>query len=130
MPAAALPSGENISCLLKAAGVEVEAYWPSLFAKLCKGKNIGDMLSAVGSAPAAGGGGGGGGDAAAAAPAAGAVAGGAAPAAKAPEPEPEEEEEEEVAFDLFGAPRHSTFPCKAYLTSEKALLSIHWLLWR
>jgi len=82
------------------ANIEVEPYWPTLFAKLCKGKNIGDMLSAVGSAPAAGGDGGG---AAAAAPAADAAAG-AAPAAKAPEPEPVEEEEE-MGFDLFGAAR-------------------------
>mmetsp|Transcript_38285 Transcript_38285/g.63362 ORF Transcript_38285/g.63362 Transcript_38285/m.63362 type:complete len:118 (+) Transcript_38285:44-397(+) len=92
-------SAENISSLLKAAQVETEAYWPTLFAKLCKGKDIGSMLSAGG-----GGGGaiavsGGGGDVA------GAAAGGdaAAPAEekkKEPEPEPEEEEEE-MGFDLF-----------------------------
>lgn len=113
MSAAALPAGNNISSILKAANIEVEPYWPTLFAKLCKGKNIGDMLSAVGSAPAAGGGGGG---AAAAAPAAGAAAG-AAPAAKAPEPEPVEEEEE-MGFDLFGAPRVGPMP-RALLTRTR-----------
>jgi large subunit ribosomal protein LP1 len=115
MSAAALPAGDNISSILKAANIEVEPYWPTLFAKLCKGKNIGDMLSAVGSAPAASGGGGGGG---AAAPAEGAAA--AAPAAKAPEPEPVEEEEE-MGFDLFGAPRHATIP-GTQPTSNRAFL--------
>jgi len=94
------PAGDNISLILKAAGVEVEPYWPTLFAKLCKGKNVGDMLSAVGSAPAAGGGG-------AAAPAAAGAAAAAAPPAKAEEPE---EEEEEMGFDLFGAPRRLAMP--------------------
>eukprot|EP00958_Prasinococcus_capsulatus_P002397 scaffold207_cov409-Prasinococcus_capsulatus_cf.AAC.102 len=84
---------ENISKVCKAANVEMEPYWPMLFAKFLEGKDIKDMLSNVGvgggggaPAPAAAGGGGGGGGAAAA----------------APEPEPEEEEEEEdMGFDLF-----------------------------
>ena len=88
-------SSANISSILKAGNVEVEAYWPSLFAKLCKGKDMDTLISSVGAA-GGGGGGGGGGAAPAAAPAAG---GGAAPAA-AKEPEPEEEEEE-MGFDLF-----------------------------
>merc|ERR1712060_266458 len=90
-------TAENISALLKAANVETEAYWPTLLAKLCKGKDIGSMLTA----------GGGGGGAVAAptggAPAdsgAGAAAAPAAEAKKEPEPEPEEEEEE-MGFDLF-----------------------------
>merc|ERR1719503_380916 len=79
-------SADKISALLKAANVEVEAYWPTLFAKLCKGKDMDTLISSVGSASSGGGGGGG---------------GGAAPAAeKAKEPEPEEEEEE-MGFDLF-----------------------------
>ena len=87
---------ENISTILKASGVEVEAYWPTLFAKLCKGKDMDAMIASVGSGGGGGGGGGG------AAPVAAAAAGGAAPAAaaKAPEPEPEEEEED-MGFDLF-----------------------------
>merc|ERR1719424_1953358 len=63
--------------------IRVEAYWPTLFAKLCKGKDMGAMISAVGS----GGGGGGGAAPAAAAGGAAPAAGGDAPAAKAPEPE-------------------------------------------
>mmetsp|Transcript_2141 Transcript_2141/g.7622 ORF Transcript_2141/g.7622 Transcript_2141/m.7622 type:complete len:110 (+) Transcript_2141:90-419(+) len=86
-------TAENISKVCKAANVEMEPYWPMLFAKFLEGKDIKDMLSNVGvgggggaPAPAAAGGGGGGGGAAAA----------------APEPEPEEEEEEEdMGFDLF-----------------------------
>jgi len=36
-------SAENISKILKASNVTVEAYWPTLFAKLCKGKDMGAM---------------------------------------------------------------------------------------
>ena len=86
-------SADNISAILKAASITIDPYWPSLFAKLCQGKDIGAMLSAVGSAapassaaPAAGGGGG------------GEAASETAPAAKEPEPE---EEEEDMGFDLF-----------------------------
>jgi len=39
--------------VIKASGNEVESYWPGLFAKALKGKNIDDLLSNVG-APAAG----------------------------------------------------------------------------
>merc|ERR550537_420736 len=92
-------SAENINTILKSANVTCEAYWPTLFAKLCKGKDLDAMISSVGS----GGGGGGGGPApaagGAAAPAAGGGGGGGA-AAKEPEPEPEEEEED-MGFDLF-----------------------------
>ena len=94
-------TSENITKILKASKVECEAYWPTLFAKLCKGKDMNAMISAVGSG--GGGGGGGGGDAAPAGGAAPAAGGGAAPAAaakKEPEPEPEEEEED-MGFDLF-----------------------------
>ena len=45
---------ENINKVLKAANVTVEPYWPTLFAKLCKGKDVGAMITSVGS----GGGGG------------------------------------------------------------------------
>jgi large subunit ribosomal protein LP1 len=38
-------SAENISKILKASNVTVEAYWPTLFAKLCKGKDMGAMLT-------------------------------------------------------------------------------------
>ena len=44
------PAADNISAILKAASITIDPYWPSLFAKLCQGKDIGAMLSAVGSA--------------------------------------------------------------------------------
>lgn len=59
--------------MLKAAKVNVEAYWPGLFAKALEGVDIKEMCSNVGSG--AGGGG-------AAAPAAGGASGGDAPAAE------------------------------------------------
>merc|ERR1712086_689818 len=72
-------TADKINDILKAAGVTVDPYWPSLFAKLCEKSDVGAMISAVGSAPAAG---------------------GAAPTAKREEVV-EEEEEEEMGFDLF-----------------------------
>ena len=64
--------GEKIHTILKAAKVEVEPYWPGLFAKALEGVNVKDLLSNVGSGVGAAG---------AAAPAAGGAAA-AAPAAK------------------------------------------------
>jgi large subunit ribosomal protein LP1 len=53
-----LLQGEKISTILKAANVDVEPYWPSLFAKALEGVNIKDLItnigSGVGSAPAGG----------------------------------------------------------------------------
>ena len=68
---------------MKAANVEVESYWPSLFAKLCEKRNVEDLIMNVG----AGGGG--------AAPVAAAPAGAAAPAAE------EKKEEKKVIFSGF-----------------------------
>ncbi|XP_038208776.1 60S acidic ribosomal protein P1 [Zerene cesonia] len=86
-------TGEKISTILKAAGVDVEPYWPGLFAKALEGVNVRDLItnigSGVGSAPAAGG-----------APAA---ASAAAPAAEAAKEEKKEEEPEESDDDMgFG----------------------------
>ena len=74
--------------------MDVEPYWPGLFAKALEGVDIKDLItnigSGVGAAPAAGG----------AAPA----AGGAAPAAEAKKEEKKEESEEEdddMGFGLF-----------------------------
>lgn len=52
--------GEKIQTVLKAANVDVEPYWPGLFAKALEGLNPKDLISNVGSgvgaaAPAAGG---------------------------------------------------------------------------
>ena len=53
--------GEKIQTILKAASVDVEPYWPGLFAKALEGINVKDLITNIGSgvgsgpAPAAGG---------------------------------------------------------------------------
>jgi hypothetical protein len=42
-------TADHIVAITKAAGVEVEPYWPGLFAKLFAKKSIEDLLSNVGS---------------------------------------------------------------------------------
>jgi len=82
-------TAEKMTKLIAAANVEVEPFWPGLFAKALAGRNIGDLICNVGSAPAAG----------AAAPAA--AAGGAAEEKK--EEKKKEESEEESDDDMgFG----------------------------
>ena len=79
---------------MKAAGVDVEPYWPGLFAKALESCNIKDLItnvgSGVGAAPAAGG----------AAPAAG-----GAPVVEEKKEEkkeePEEESDDDMGFGLF-----------------------------
>merc|ERR1719495_225125 len=82
---------EKITTILKAAGVEVEPYWPGLFSKALESCDLKSLItnvgSGVGGAPAAGG---------AAAPA----AGGAAPAAEEKKEEKKEESEEEEDDDM------------------------------
>jgi len=89
-------TSDNINTLLKAANVTADPYWPGLFAKLFEKTSIEDLLSSIGSGPAAGGGGGGGGGG-------GAAAGGGAEAAAEEEKKEEEEEEEDddMGFSLF-----------------------------
>ncbi|XP_026323860.1 60S acidic ribosomal protein P1 [Hyposmocoma kahamanoa] len=87
-------TGEKISTILKAANVDVEPYWPGLFAKALEGVNVRDLItnigSGVGAAPAGG-----------AVPAA--AGGGAAPAAEEKKEEKKEEEPEESDDDMgFG----------------------------
>jgi large subunit ribosomal protein LP1 len=62
-------TADKLKTLVKAAGVEIAPYWPSLFEKLLAHKNIDDLLLNAGGSGAP-----------AAAPAA--AAGGAAPAAE------------------------------------------------
>merc|ERR1712026_137164 len=81
-------TAEKISKLISAANVNVEPFWPGLFAKALEGKNIGDLICNVGSAPAAGAG-----------PAAGG-GGDAAPAAEEKKEEKKEESEEESDDDM------------------------------
>ncbi|VFQ61021.1 unnamed protein product [Cuscuta campestris] len=89
-------TAEKIATLVKSANVNVESYWPSLFAKLCEKKNIEDLIMNVGA-------GGGGGAVAVAAPASsgGAAAAPAAPAAEEKKEEPKEESDDEMGFSLF-----------------------------
>lgn len=95
-------TGDKIATLLKAAGVSVEPYWPTLFAKALDGIDVGSLMGNLGSAAAAAGAGG-----SVAAP-----VGGAAPApAEAEEEEApskeekkdsdEESEDEDMGFSLF-----------------------------
>lgn len=87
-------TAEKIATLVKAANVQIESYWPGLFAKLAEKRNIEDLIMNVGS--------GGGAAVAVAAPA------GGAPAAAAPvveekkkEEVKEESEDEDMGFSLF-----------------------------
>lgn len=83
--------GEKISTILKAANVDVEPYWPGLFAKALEGINVKDLISNIGSGVGA---------APAAAPAAAAAG---APVAAAAEKKVEKEESEEEDDDMgFG----------------------------
>ena len=83
-------TGEKIQTILKTAKVDVEPYWPGLFAKALEGVNVKDLLSNVGSGVGAAG----------AAPAAAPAAGGAAPAAAAAKEEAKKEESEESDDDM------------------------------
>eukprot|EP00898_Chlorokybus_atmophyticus_P002124 jgi/Chlat1/2912/Chrsp2S04666 len=87
-------TADKITTLVKAAGVEVEPYWPGLFAKLLEKKSIEDLICNVGAggggAVAVGGGGGGG------------AAGGAAEAKEEEkEEEAKEESDDDMGFSLF-----------------------------
>ncbi|KAG0213515.1 60S acidic ribosomal protein P1 [Mortierella sp. GBA30] len=84
-------TSDKLQTLLKAANVEVESIWTSLFAKALEGKDVAAMLSNVGAAGAA--------------PAAGAAApaGAAAAEEKAEEKKEEakEESDDDMGFGLF-----------------------------
>ncbi|XP_072915708.1 large ribosomal subunit protein P1-like [Hemitrygon akajei] len=84
---------DKLNALIKTAGVNVEPFWPSLFAKALTNIDINSLICSVG----AGGGGGG-----AAAPTA-AAATAAAPAAEEKKEEKKQEESEESDDDMgFG----------------------------
>jgi len=90
-------TGEKINTILKAAKVEVEPYWPGLFAKSLEGVDVRGLITNVGS-----------GIGAAVAVAAPAGAAPAAAAAGAKESKKEEEkkkesesEDEDMGFGLF-----------------------------
>merc|ERR1712040_81 len=73
-------TGEKIQTILKAAGVDVEPYWPGLFAKALESCDVKDLITNVGSGV------------------------GAAPAEGKKEEkaeEPEEESDDDMGFGLF-----------------------------
>lgn len=83
---------EKLQSLLKAASVDVEPFWPGLFAKAVESINLKDLVSNVGAG------------AGAPAVAAGAADTAAAPVAEEKKEEKKEEEEEEdddMGFSLF-----------------------------
>merc|ERR1712178_491626 len=85
-------SADNLTKLIKAAGVSVEPFWPGLFASALQGCNVAELITNIGSGVGS-------------APAGGAAAGGAADAAPAEEEKKESSEEEsdsDMGFDLFG----------------------------
>ncbi|CAG9840060.1 unnamed protein product [Diabrotica balteata] len=88
-------TGEKIQTILKAANVEVEPYWPGLFAKALEGINIKDLITNIGSGV---GGGASAGGASAAAPAAAAAAAPAKEEKKESEPE---ESDDDMGLGLF-----------------------------
>ena len=91
-------TAEKIVTILKAANVQFEPIWPTLFARALSNCNIKDLLTKVGSAAASGP------APAAAAAAPAAAAGGAAKAEEKKKEEKKEESEEEdddMGFGLF-----------------------------
>jgi len=87
-------TAEKMITILKAANIQFEPIWPTLFAKALTGVNVKDLVTKVGSASAA-------------APAAAAVAAPAAEEKKAEKKEEkkkeesDEEEEGDMGFGLF-----------------------------
>ncbi|XP_063700041.1 large ribosomal subunit protein P1 [Culicoides brevitarsis] len=88
-------TGEKLQTILKAANVDVEPYWPGLFAKALEGCNVKELITNIGSGVGA---------AAPAAAAPAAAAGGAAEAKKEEKKkeESEEEEDDDMGLGLFG----------------------------
>merc|ERR1712174_119670 len=82
-------TADNLSTLVKAAGVSVEPFWPGLFEKALASVNVAELITNIGSGVGA-------------APAAGGAAAGGAAADEAPKEESEEESDSDMGFDLFG----------------------------
>lgn len=85
-------TADKIATLLKAAGVSVEPYWPTLFAKALDGVDVASLLGNLGSAASA-----------VAAPAAGGAAPAAAAAAAAEEEAAPAKEEKADSGDESGS---------------------------
>lgn len=94
-------TADKIASILKAAGVSVEPYWPTLFAKALDGIDVGSLLGSLGSAASA----------VSAGPVSSGGGAAAAPAAAAAEEKEEvkeekkddsdEESDEDMGFSLF-----------------------------
>ena len=88
-------TGDKIQALLTAAGVEVEPFWPGLYAKALEGVDVKSLISNISSGV---------GSAGAAAPAAAAPAAAAADAPKdagKKKEESKEESDDDMGFGLF-----------------------------
>jgi len=87
-------TGDKISAILKAANVDIEPFWPSLFAGALKDVNVRELITNIGSGVGSG-----------AAPAAGGAAAGGAAAEEAPKEEAKKEssseEDDDMGFGLF-----------------------------
>ncbi|CAG9799058.1 unnamed protein product [Chironomus riparius] len=84
-------TGEKISTILKAANVDVEPYWPGLFAKALDGIDVKSLITNIGSGAGSGG-----------APSGAAPASAAAPAAAEAKKEEKKEESEAESDDDMG----------------------------
>merc|ERR1712002_1281969 len=88
-------TGDKITAILKAANVDFEPFWPSLFAGALKDVDVRSLITNIGSGvgfgPAAGGAAAAGGDAAAA----------EAPKEEAKKAESSSEEDDDMGFGLF-----------------------------
>merc|ERR1712063_220713 len=82
-------TGDKITAILKAANVEFEPFWPSLFAGALKDVDVRSLITNIGSGVGSG-------------PAAGGVAAAAdAPAEEAKKAESSSEEDDDMGFGLF-----------------------------
>merc|ERR1712176_11928 len=88
-------TGDKISTILKAANVEFEPFWPSLFAGALKDVDVRSLITTIGSGVGTGGGG------AAAGGAAAADAGAEEAKEEAKKESSSESEDEDMGFGLF-----------------------------